>query len=776
VRRQGVGSRFRKARPDPRVAILTGFAFLAAAHLTSAPARLQAPPLHVETISGVTFTTLPDFRVERVVPADQTDSYVVLTFDAAGQPVVAKEGDTPRRLRDLDGDGVYETRQVLTDQVKNCQGLWFDGPVLYGSCSTAGDVGPNPRTNTPAALFRLTDADGDGFYESAEAFLAIDGRIQEHGPHAIRRGPDGRPWLISGNFAAAAPAALARIPASDILPNVQLLPTIESWQPSRQPELHSALYQIDLARRAWLLHSGGNRNAYDFAFTLDGEAFTFDSDMEWDINLPWYRPIRTVHAVPGGHYGYQDDTGKYPTSYLDSLPPIREEGRGSPVGVETYQSYVYPASYFDSLFEADWIIGRLLYSAVTPDGASFRLRNDDAEIMHGNPLLMIDIEVGPDGMIWFTSGGRFTQGAVWRLRYVGPPQPEPDRSGILGVVRQPQPLSSWGWAAIETARATMGPAFQSSLEQLALTAGANPTDRMRALLELQRHAGGPDRSVLQMLQSDSNATVRATVMYLTGLAAGSAAHDEMVSIAAAGLVDPDARVRRRAAEALVALGQSPTAASLAPVDNIYALVADSDRWVRWAGRRLLELTPRHLWAVRALRDDNPTAAFAALLAWVRTAGSSSLRPALDRESDWLRRRDLAPADQVRLLRLLAYTLAVGPEALSEKQAWRLHFELMGRFPSGDERVDREMALFLAYLGRPGVVTRLLDALPPDDSNQPLQIEYMYALRTVRAGWSDADRARANAWLQKSSTWRGGNEFGHVMDELSAELRQAMQQP
>lgn len=736
-----------------------------------APAPQAAP--HVETIDGITFTTLPDFRVERVVPADQDDSYVVLTFDADGRPVVAKEGDTPRLLRDLDGDGVYETRQVLTDQIKNCQGLWFDGPVLYGSCSTAADVGPNPRSNTPASLFRLTDGNGDGFYESSEAFLPIDGRVQEHGPHAIRRGPDGRPWMISGNFAAAGPAALAPIPASDILPNVQLLPTIESWQPSRQPELHSALYQIDPASRTWRLHSGGNRNAYDFGFTLDGEAFVFDSDMEWDINLPWYRPIRTVHAVPGGHYGYQDDTGKYPTGYLDSLPPIREEGRGSPVGVETYQSYAFPPEYFDALFEADWVFGRLLYSHVMPNGASFRLRSDDAEIMRGDPLRLIDIEVGPDGAIWFTSGGRFREGAVWRLRYVGPPQPEPDRSGILGVVRQPQPLSSWGWAAIERMRTEMGPTFSTSLEQLALDTSAASMDRTRALLELARHADGAHPSVLQVLQTDADANVRATVMYAAGLQADSASRDAVTPIAAAGLRDSDARVRRRAAESLVMLGQSPGAGSLAPVDDIWALVADSDRMVRWTGRRLLELTPRSEWSQRALRENDPTAAFDALLAWVRTAGSGSRRPALDREIDWLDRRDLSSADQARLLRLLAYTFATSGESLSTKQTWRLHFTLMGRFPTGDESVDRELALLLAYLGRPGVVTRLLDALPPDDSNQPLQIHYMYALRTVRTGWSDGDRARADAWLQKSSTWRGGNEFGNVMDQLGEELRQTM---
>ena len=34
------------------------------------------------------------------------------------------------------------------------------------------------------------------------------------------------------------------------------------------------------------LFFSGMRNPYDFAFNLAGEAFTFDSDMEWDVNSP----------------------------------------------------------------------------------------------------------------------------------------------------------------------------------------------------------------------------------------------------------------------------------------------------------------------------------------------------------------------------------------------------------------------------------------------------------------------------------------------------------
>ena len=41
--------------------------------------------------------------------------------------------------------------------------------------------------------------------------------------------------------------------------------------------------------------------------------------------------------------------------------------------------------YFDNLFEADWSRGRLLYTALTPSGATYTGREDLAEFVHGEP-------------------------------------------------------------------------------------------------------------------------------------------------------------------------------------------------------------------------------------------------------------------------------------------------------------------------------------------------------------------------------------------------------
>ena len=81
--------------------------------------------------------------------------------------------------------------------------------------------------------------------------------------------------------------------------------------------------------------------------------------------------------------------------------------------------------------------------------------------------------------------------------------------------------------------------------------------------EMQRHGAAPGRELLTALIKDRDADVRAAV--ITRWRAGRPGPGNAGFIATAGLKDANPVVRRRAAEALVRLGQSPDKASLAPV-------------------------------------------------------------------------------------------------------------------------------------------------------------------------------------------------------------------
>ena len=103
------------------------------------------------------------------------------------------------------------------------------------------------------------------------------------------------------------------------------------------------------ARRCEMF-SVGYRNAYRFSFNADGEMFAYDSDMEWDIGTPWYRPTRMVHATSGSEFGWRSGTGKWPAYYVDSLPPMLDIGPGSPVGMSFGYGTRFPAKYQKALF------------------------------------------------------------------------------------------------------------------------------------------------------------------------------------------------------------------------------------------------------------------------------------------------------------------------------------------------------------------------------------------------------------------------------------------
>jgi putative heme-binding domain-containing protein len=748
------------------VVALAGVAALGALPEGQAPNQAS---LVTNSVAGVQFSTLPGFTIERVNPPDKNDSYVVVTFDSQGRLVVSKEQDHPRILLDNDKDGIYESEKVISDKVRNCQGLWFDGPTIYGSCvlveaaaelaakapppaAGRGGGGGGGGGNRPAAIVRMQDTNGDDVADTMDV-LGLAGSIQEHGPHAIRRRPDGGMSVLVGNNETIADTALDL--ASPVLKDkdAQFLPYFANFGQSAREGAHSAIFDWNPSTKKFSVFSGGNRNAYDYAYNLSGEAFLFDSDMEWDIGLPWYREVRTAHQVLNGNYGYRNGSGKYPPYYLDSLPPVRDVGRGSPVGVEFYTSYAYPREFFDNLFEADWSRGRLLYTALTPTGATYASRTDRAEFVHGEPFNITDVEVGPDGLMYFTTGGRNTTGGLWRLRYKGNVPAPPDMTGILAVVRQPQPLSSWGWAAIERVKASMGAGFAGELEKLARNASGASMDRARALYEMQRHGAPPSDALLTALSTDKSPEVRAAVTYIAGVQ-GSAAK----AVVATGLKDRDPVVRRRAAEAIVRMGQTPGKPSLVPAADIFALLNDSDRFVRWAGRIALEHTARADWKDLVLKETNPLGAIEGMLAWVRTANGESLQPVLDRQFAMLKQTNLSADNKLRLYRGLMYTVSEIKEGLTAPQRVQLNDLVVAQFPAADERVNRELALVLGYAGQPAAIPKILAAIPTGNEKQELQLHYLYALRMIKQGWTSGQKTQLAEVLGRASKWRGGAQF------------------
>jgi putative heme-binding domain-containing protein len=700
----------------------------------------------------------PGFVVERLLPAGQDETLIQITFDSLGRPVVSRENGNPTILFDNDGDGVFESEKIFSDKVEMAHGMWFDGRTLYA-------IARDPELKQ-AGLYKMTDLDGDDAADTFEKLHDYAGSIGEHGPHDIRRAPDGQPSVMMGNH--------TFVPAELIDPRSPLRNSKESQLLERYMDARGhavgimapggTMSRLRLDPVQYSLIAGGFRNAFNHAYNREGELFTFDSDMEWDVNTPWYREVRSVHAIPGGDYGWRTGSGKFPPYYIDNLPPLRELGRGSPVGVEFYHHYSYPSEYFDAFLQADWSRGRIVMLRTVRDGATYKWADDPIDFVYGEPLNVTDLEVGPDGMVYFTMGGRNTAGGLFRVAYKGSRSNDSShkRKGIWAAIRQPQPLSSWGWAAIEKVKEEMGERWSEELHRVALSTAARASDRIQALMLIQQHGRAARAELLRPLSQDPHPHVRAAAIYVVG----QHGSDRAKAIAASGLKDTDPFVRRRAAEAVVRMGLSPDQPSFAPIDDLYAMLADRDRWVRYAGRVALELTPRQEWSRRVIEEANPQAAAAGIVALTRTAQSAAdIEPAIPRALALLGREGLPADTELDLLRafhLACMELENGCPQEARSQASEI---AAARFPGRDERLNREYARTMAYAGDASAIAKIIDAMPRGDDKQQLQIHYAYCLREIKDGWTSSQKQTLLSWFSKARQWRGGASFPGFINRL-----------
>ena len=698
------------------------------------------------------------FVVESLLPEGQAETLIQLTFDSLGRPVVSRERGHPTILFDHDGNGIYEAEKIFSDKVKTLHGMWFDERTLYA-------IG-NDTENSQAGLYKLEDTDGDDVADTFEKLHDFIGSIGEHGPHDIRRAPDGHLSVMIGNHSSIPKEMIDPLSPLEGYKESQLL---ERYMDARGHAVGimapgGTVSRLRVDRMQYSLLAGGFRNAFNHAYNREGELFTFDSDMEWDVNMPWYREVRSVHVVPGGDYGWRTGSGKFPPYYIDSLPPLRDLGRGSPVGVEFYHHHAYPADYFDSFLQADWSRGRIVLMRMVRDGATYKLAAEPTDFVYGEPLNVTDLEVGPDGMVYFTMGGRDTAGGFYRVAYKGrrPNDAWRKTKGVWAAIRQPQPLSSWGYSAIEKTKAALDEAWGEDLKKVALDTSMRAADRVQALMLLQQHGPKPRAELLRPLSKDSNPSVRAAAIYVVG----QHGSDRAKAIAASGLTDSDPFVMRRAAEALVRMGLSADAPSFAPIDDLYRLLGDKDRFVRYAGRVALERTPREGWRDLVLQENDPIAAAEGLVALIRTAAAQAdIEPVVERALALMERNDLSVENELGLLRTLhlaCVDLEEGCGGGTRRQAFEL---VSSRFPADDERLNCEYTRTMAYTGDPAAIAKILAAMRADDEDQQLQIHYVYCLRSIKQGWTQDQKETLLSWFQKARQWRGGASFPGFTNRL-----------
>jgi putative heme-binding domain-containing protein len=139
--------------------------------------------------------------------------------------------------------------------------------------------------------------------------------------------------------------------------------------------------------------------------------------MEWEFGMPWYRPTRILHVTSGSDYGWRTGSNKWPVDYPDNLPPVINIGQGSPTNLIHGMNANFPAKYKTALFASDWSFGIMYAIHLKPNGSSYTAEAE--EFLSGAPLPLTDGIIGPDGALYFLTGGRRLESDLYRVYYDG---------------------------------------------------------------------------------------------------------------------------------------------------------------------------------------------------------------------------------------------------------------------------------------------------------------------------------------------------------------------
>ena len=587
------------------------------------------------------FSTLPGFEVELLyeVPSETQGSWVSLTVDPKGRLIAC---DQYGGLYRIDVSGEKPQVKKLDIDFTGAQGLLCAFGALYANVNHKGGI---------SGLWRLTDTDGDDQYDNKEHILPLNGG-SEHGPHALILTPDkSRILMCAGNNTdLPSPIARSRVPKTwDEDHLLGRMPDARGHNASRMGP-GGFILSVNPDGKDIELIATGFRNEYDIALNRQGELFTYDADMEWDVGTPWYRPTRINHVISGAEFGWRNGTGKWPEYYPDSFGSAVDIGPGSPTGICFGYGTKFPKKYQDALFICDWSYGNIHAVHLTPDGSSYSGTYET--FATAAPLPVTDLAVHPDGMLYFTIGGRRTQSGLYRIRYTGKQDDSPDVDADKQFAKM------------------------------------RDTRRQLEKLHVQ-----PDAGQLSLIMEN---------------------------------------------------------------------LGSADRGIRFAARIALEHLPVDSWRKQVLELDNPQARILGVVALARNGKPTDKNLAIDALTS-LNWDSLSAGQRTDLLRAYGL-LAIRLGKIARAESGPILTQLNDAFPSGENRVDRELAQVLVYLEAPGAVGRVVKEMRRSPS-QENQIHYAMTLRDATKGWSPPLYRDYFGWFREIQSARGGMSFGGFIENI-----------
>jgi putative heme-binding domain-containing protein len=376
------------------------------------------------------------FRAELLysVPAGDQGSWVNLCTDGKGRIIASDQyGGLYRFSAPAPGQALDPAKiEKIPAEIRAVNGLLWLNNGLYCAVN-------DYENKIPSGLYRVSSSKGDETLDKVELLRAMEAR-GDHGVHAVLPTPDGKAlYLITGNGTKPTQFGGSRVPL--VWGDDHLLPRMPDGRGFMRDVLAPGgiIYRVSLDGKQFEPYSSGYRNIFDGAINRDGELFTYDADMEYDFNTPWYRPTRVCLVTSGSEYGWRNGAGKRPEWYPDNLGPVLNIGPGSPTGMTFGYGAKFPARFQEALYVLDWSWGKLYAVHLTPQGSGYTATKE--EFLSGAPMPLTDAIIHPqDGAMYVTIGGRKVQSGLYRVTYTGPESTAPARPKTDGSAAKARDL------------------------------------------------------------------------------------------------------------------------------------------------------------------------------------------------------------------------------------------------------------------------------------------------------------------------------------------------
>lgn len=693
------------------------------------------------------FKTKPGFVVDEILDHSSVGSVIAMAFNEFGHIIASQEGGPLVLIYDADKDGTPEKSREYCTLVENIQGIL----PLNGDVYVTGD-GPDG-----AGLYRLMDEDRNGQLEKAELLIQFQGNPGEHGAHQITFGPDGCIYMVIGNHSQLATAADASSSYKDFYEGDLVQPRYQDpgghADGVKAPGGTVIRYELNSKRVQTV--AGGLRNAYDLTFHPSGSLYLHDSDMEADIGAIWHRATSIFRVGEGSEFGWRSGWANWPEYYLDRQPAITSTGRGSPTGITIYSHIKFPAKYHRSIFSADWSEGRILCVNVeSADKSKLKVE----EFVSGTPMNVTDVEVGPDGWLYFCTGGRGTDGGIYRVRWVGeiPAQVLDLGEGVTKAIRLPQLYSAYGRQAAAVLKKELGSEWAEQVAGVAYS-NENPARyRIQALDLMQLLGPIPTTEMLVELSNSTSEQVQVKCARLLALHTD----DEEAEIQLRKLLrDNSPNVRIAACESI--LRQS----IVCNPAELRTMLTSNAREERFAARGALALVPAAEWKDEFMDGKSSRLAIQASMVLV---SKEPTQQNANRVIDALMQQTqgfVSDSDFVDLLRVLQVTLHLNNidrgglsdlKSLVEKE-----------FPAGNAAINCELIRLATYL-QSDVVPAAIQYLQTD-APMPERMLISMHLPLIQHTWTSTERMAVLQFLETAQKAKGGSSYQLYVMKTSQQM-------